>query len=118
MMTNEEFFRKIFAGGDDYWLTRFFILRMLGFVYAIAFLIAAQQLVPLVGEHGFTPASHFFERVQAHFGSRPVAASQLPSLFWFGFSDQGLSLFACVGFGLSLIVLSGCAYAILPAFPW
>jgi len=62
MMTNEEFFRKIFAGGNDYWLTRFFILRLLGFVYAVAFLIAAQQLVPLVGEHGLTPANHFFER--------------------------------------------------------
>ncbi len=62
MMTNEEFFRKILAGGNDYWLTRFVILRLLGFVYAVAFLVAAQQLVPLIGEHGLTPANHFFER--------------------------------------------------------
>ncbi len=70
-MTNQEFFRKIFAGGNDYWLTRFFILRLLGFVYAVAFLIAAQQLVPLVGEHGLTPANHFFPRCNYHrsFGS-------------------------------------------------
>src|SRR6266487_2095172 len=117
-MTNQEFFRKIFAGGNDYWLTRFFILRLLGFVYAVAFLVAAQQLVPLVGEHGLTPANHFFERVQAHFGSRPAAALQLPSLFWFGISDQGLSIFAWVGFGLSLIVLGGYANAILLAILW
>src|SRR5205809_7529365 len=113
MMTNKGFFRKIFAGGNDYWLTRFFILRLLGFVYAVAFLVAAQQLVPLVGEHGLTPASHFFERVQAHFGSRPAAALQLPSLFWFGISDQGLSIFAWVVFGLSLAVLAGYANALL-----
>ena len=117
-MTNQEFFRKIFAGGNDYWLTRFFILRLLGFVYAVAFLIAAQQLVPLVGEHGLTPANHFFERVQAHFGSRPAAALQLPSLFWFGISDQGLSIFAWVGFGLSLVVLAGYANAIVLAILW
>src|SRR2546428_49775 len=113
MMTNEEFFRKIFAGGNDYWLTRFVILRLLGLVYAVAFLVAAQQLVPLVGEHGLTPANHFFERVEAHFGSRSAAALQLPSLFWFGISAQGLSTFAWGGFGLSLIVLGGLANAIL-----
>src|SRR6266478_3916666 len=118
MMTNEEFFRKIFAGGNDYWLTRFVILRLLGLVYAVAFLVAAQQLVPLVGEHGLTPANHFFERVEAHFGSRSAAALQLPSLFWFGISDQGLSIFAWVGFGLSLIVLGGYGNAILLAMLW
>src|SRR5207247_6017600 len=117
-MTNEEFFRVLFHGGNSYWLTRFFILRLLGFVYAVAFLVAAQQLVPLVGEHGLTPANHFFERVQAHFGSRPAAALQLPSLFWFGISDQGLSIFAWVGFALSLVVLGGYANAILLAILW
>ena len=118
MMTNEEFFRKIFSGGNDYWLTRFFILRLLGFVYAVAFLVAAQQLVPLVGDHGLTPAHDFFERIQRHFGSRPAAALQLPSLFWFGISDRGLSIFAWVGLGLSLIVLGGYANAILLAILW
>src|SRR5437016_12954639 len=104
-MTNEEFFRVLFHGGNSYWLTRFVILRLLGFVYAVAFLVAAQQLVPLVGEHGLTPANHFFERVQAHFGSRPAAALQLPSLFWFVLSDQAISIFAWLGFDLSVVVL-------------
>src|SRR4030095_11406624 len=104
-MTNQEFFRAIFHGGNSYWLTRFVMLRFLGFVYAIAFLVAAQQLVPLVGEHGLTPANHFLEQVQAHFGSRWSAALQLPSLFWFGISDQGMMIFAWVGFALSLVVL-------------
>ena len=38
---------------NSYWLTRFVILRLLGFVYAVAFLVAAQQLVPLIAQ-GFT----------------------------------------------------------------
>src|SRR2546421_247741 len=117
-MTNKEFFRALFHGGNSYWLTRFIILRLLGFVYAVAFLVAAQQLVPLVGEHGLTPANHFLQRVEAHFGSRSAAALQLPSLFWFGISDQGLAIFAWVGFGLSLIVLGGFANAILLGILW
>src|SRR5207245_3993438 len=103
-MNQETFLGHLFARENSYWLTRFVFLRLLGFVYAVAFLVAAQQLVPLVGEPGLTPANHFFERVQAHFGSRPAAALQLPSLFWFGISDQALSIFAWVGFGFSVVV--------------
>src|SRR5438552_17966630 len=112
-MSNGVDLKGLFAAGNSYWLTRFVILRLLGFVYAVAFLVAAQQLVPLVGEHGLTPANHFFERVQAHVGSRPAAALQLPSLFCFGISDQGLSIFPWVGFALSLLVLVGYANAFL-----
>ena len=104
-MSNGFDLKRLFDAGNSYWLTRFVILRLLGFVYAVAFLVAAQQLVPLVGEHGLTPASHYFERVQEHFGSRSAAAIQLPSLFWFGISDQRLTTFAWIGFGLSLVVL-------------
>ena len=72
MMTNKDFLEKLFAGGNDYWLTRFVILRLLGFVYAVAFLVAAQQLVPLIGEHGLTPATHFLSSVQTELSS-PIA---------------------------------------------
>ena len=61
---------KFLALGNSYWLTRFVILRLLGFVYAIAFLVAANQIVPLVGKHGLTPASYFLDVVQAQLGSR------------------------------------------------
>src|SRR5437763_8044001 len=117
-MTAQDLLQKLFRGGNDYRLTRFVILRLLGFVYAVAFLVAAQQLVPLVGEHGLTPASHYFEKIQEHFGSRSAATLQLPSLFWFGISDQGLTTFAWIGFGFSLVVLGGYANAILLAILW
>ncbi|HJX80577.1 MAG TPA: hypothetical protein VJ248_00930, partial [Candidatus Udaeobacter sp.] len=70
VMNDESFLQKLFAAGNSYWLTRFLILRLLGVVYAVAFLAAAQQLVPLIGEHGLTPANHFLESVQTQLGSR------------------------------------------------
>jgi hypothetical protein len=109
---------KFFGRGNDYWLTRFVILRLLGFVYVIAFLVAANQLVPLVGSHGLTPAWQYLGGVHTHFGSRHVAMLHVPTLFWFGVSDLGLSVFAWVGLVLSLIVLCGYANSILMALLW
>lgn len=44
---------------DSYWLTRFIILRLLGAVYAVAFLVAARQILPLIGSDGLTPVNIF-----------------------------------------------------------
>src|SRR5882724_9112325 len=104
---------KLFARGNSYWLTRFVILRLLGFVYAVAFLVAVQQLVPLIGEHGLTPANHFLESVQTQLGSRTAGLLRVPTLFWYGISDNALSIFSWIGFGLSLVVLGGYGNAIL-----
>jgi Lipase maturation factor len=117
-MTNKEFFEKLFTGGNEYWLTRFVILRLLGFVYAVAFLAAAQQLVPLIGEHGLTPVWQFLGAIHSQLGSRTAGMLHLPTLFWFGVSDHGLSIFAWVGFVLALVVLAGYANAILLAVLW
>src|SRR5216117_1254700 len=117
-MNDEGILQKVFALGNSYWLTRFVILRLLGFVYAVAFLVAAQQLVPLIGERGLTPATHFLNAIQTQLGLRMDGVMQVPTLFWFGISDSGLSIFAWVGFGLSLVVLCGYANAILLAVLW
>src|ERR1700745_2228699 len=100
-MNDESLLEKLFALGNSYWLTRFVILRLLGFVYAVAFLVAAQQLVPLIGEHGLTPATHFLASVQTHLGSRTAGMLRVPTLFWFGISDSALGIFAWIGFALS-----------------
>ena len=118
VMNEESFLQKLFAAGNSYWLTRFVILRLLGVVYAVAFLAAAQQLVPLIGDHGLTPANHFLESVQTQLGSRTVGMLRVPTLFWFGISDGALSIFAWIGFGLSLVVLGGYANAILLTVLW
>ena len=109
---------KFFALGNSYWLTRFVILRLLGFVYAIAFLVAAKQLVPLIGAHGLTPATHFLNEVQTQLGSRSAGMLRVPTLFWFGISDDALSIFSWVGFVLSLVVLCGYANAVLLTVLW
>src|SRR6266513_361262 len=114
-MNDENFLKNLFALGNSYWLTRFVILRLLGFVYAVAFLVAGQQLVPLIGEHGLTPANHFLASIQAQLGSQTGGMLRVPTLFWFGISDTALSIFSWVGFGLSLVVLGGYANAILLA---
>src|SRR4029453_15248773 len=97
-MNNDRLLENFFAAGNSYWLTRFVILRLLGFVFAGAFLIAAQQLVPLVGEHGLNPANHFLATIQMQLGSRTTGMMQVPTLFWFGISDNMLSIFSWVGF--------------------
>src|SRR5712691_7872570 len=80
--------RRLFSeAGCTYWLTRFVILRLLGFIYAVAFLVAANQIVPLIGEHGLLPLHLFLERARDAFGSSLAAFLHLPSLFWIAHSD-------------------------------
>jgi hypothetical protein len=110
--------QRVFTAGNSYWLTRFVILRLLGFVYAVAFLVAAKQLVPLIGENGLTPATHFLNEIQTQLGSRSAGIFRVPSLFWLGISDDALSIFSWVGLGLSLVVVGGYANAILLAVLW
>jgi hypothetical protein len=106
------------APAATYFLTRFVILRLLGFVYFIAFLVAANQIVPLIGEHGLLPARTFLDRVADHLGSRTAGFWQLPSLFWLDVSDHCLVVVAWIGVGLSAIVMLGYANSILMAVLW
>ena len=117
-MDQEKVFQKFFTLGNSYWLTRFVILRLLGFVYAVAFLVAARQLVPLIGEHRLTPANHFLGSIEMQLGSQTAGMLRVPTLFWFGISDSLLAIFSWVGFALSLVVLGGYANAILLAVLW
>ena len=103
---------------SPYWLTRFVLLRLLGFVYFIAFLCLAQQLLPLLGHDGLTPVPLFLHRLEAHFGSRREAFLQFPSLFWLDASDGFMLAMAWLGAGLSLVVLAGFANALLLAVLW
>src|SRR5665213_4363831 len=102
----------------SYWLTRFLILRLLGAIYAVAFLVAVNQIVPLIGANGLLPVGIFLERVSDSFGSRSAGFAHLPSLFWFGHSDAALLTAAWTGFALSCVVLAGFANAPLLAVLW
>ena len=101
-----------------YWLTRFVILRLLGIVYAVAFLIAAQQLLPLIGSHGLLPLDHFLPRVQTYYGSPWDGFRNLPSLFWLNDSDTMLAVLPWVGFALACVVIAGSANSIIMIILW
>ena len=92
-----------------YWLTRFLILRLLGIVYAVAFLVAINQILPLIGSDGLTPVDGFIQRVTATLGSTGAAFIRLPSIFWLTHSDTALLTVAWIGFLLSLAVAAGFA---------
>ncbi|GAB3866885.1 lipase maturation factor family protein [Hymenobacter segetis] len=101
-----------------YWLTRFVILRLLGSLYAVAFLVAINQIVPLIGEHGLLPVGLFLKRASVVLGSAGAGFVRLPSIFWLGHSDAALLTAAWLGFGLSCIVAAGYANALLLAVLW
>lgn len=103
---------------ETYLLTRWCILRLLGVIYAVAFLVAANQIVPLIGAHGLTPLPLFVSRVHDALGSNVAAFLRLPSIFWFNYSDTALVAAAWIGFGLSLLVVAGYANAIVMALLW
>ncbi|MGD8607184.1 MAG: hypothetical protein PVH21_07825, partial [Myxococcales bacterium] len=98
---------------DSYWLTRFVVLRLLGAVYAVAFLVAAKQILPLIGADGLLPVSLFLQRVENHMGSATAGFMRLPSIFWLVHSDAALQVAAWTGLVLSCVVVAGYANAVL-----
>ncbi len=92
-----------------YWLTRFAILRLLGLVYFIAFLVYVNQSPGLLGSHGLTPVGDYLHRVESFLGSRTEGFLRAPSIFWWSSSDPFLQRVGWVGVLLSLMVLLGYA---------
>jgi len=103
---------------SEYWLTRFVLLRLLGFVYAVAFLAAVRQIVPLIGADGLEPLGLYLERVRDALGSTSAGFLRLPSLFWLGHGDATLLLWAWIGLILSCAVLAGYANALMLTALW
>jgi hypothetical protein len=101
-----------------YWLTRFLILRLLGAIYAVAFLAAINQIIPLIGENGLLPVGPFLQRITDALGSKGTGFTRLPSIFWFAHSDTALLTAAWIGFALSCVVVAGFANAPLLTILW
>jgi hypothetical protein len=101
-----------------YWLTRFVILRLLGLIYAIAFLVAINQIVPLIGVNGLLPLDIYLKQVAAALGSGGAGFVRLPSVFWLWHSDAALLTVAWIGFLLSCVVVAGYANALMLAVLW
>ncbi len=113
--------RKDFLAPDSpptYWLTRFCILRLLGLIYGIAFLVTINQIIPLIGSDGLLPAGNYLQEVSTALGSPAAGFLRLPSLFWFDHSDTALLTAAWIGLILSVIVVAGFANAPLLVVLW
>jgi hypothetical protein len=86
---------------STYWYSRFLFERALALSYLVAFLVAAHQFVPLLGEHGLEPVPRFISFV-------PFRAS--PSLFFAFPNDRAFTIAAWAGVALSVL-----AFTSLPA---
>jgi hypothetical protein len=95
----------------SYRLTRWVLLRLLGLVYGVAFLVAVNQVIPLVGDHGLLPAKLFLARIDAGF-------FRLPTIFWWWHSDTALLTVAWTGLVLSCMVAAGYANKIIMGLLW
>ncbi len=100
-----------------YWLTRFVLLRLLGAVYAVAFLVAANQNLPLIGAQGLTPLAPLVDAAISQQGTWALFL-KVPSLFWFNHSDAMLQGMAWAGFALACVVVAGYANALIMLALW
>ena len=80
-----------------YRYSRFVFERALGLIYLVAFLNAANQFVPLLGEHGLLPFTRYVQF---------VPFSRSPSLFYFLRHDAWLRVGAWLGVVFSVAVVT------------
>ena len=81
----------------EYWYSRWLFERALAAIYLVAFIAAATQFVPLLGERGLEPVGGWIKEV-------PFRAS--PSLFYLVQKDTVFRASAWLGIALSVLALS------------
>jgi hypothetical protein len=112
------FLERLWDRNPPYVLVRFVLLRWLALVYLVAFSVAAFQAVPLIGARGLLPVPSFLDAVLAATGGTRDAFLELPTLFWFGYSDTALRGVAWLGMALSTLALVGVTNAALQLVLW
>lgn len=84
--------------GHDYLFGRFLIQRGLGLIYFVAFLVAYNQFLPLLGQNGIMPVPDFVKR---------APFKRFPGIFQYYYSDWFFQVVAAAGLVLSLVALTG-----------
>lgn len=85
-------------------------LRMLGFVYLIAFVSLWTQVDGLVGDHGILPVSKFLDAARRYFAAEEPQGSpvwNVPTLMWLSPHDGLLHLLCAAGTLISLTLIAG-----------
>ena len=97
-------------------LSRGLFLRLLGFVYFVAFSSLAPQLPGLVGADGLLSAAGYLERAYDLWGGD--AYVQLPTLLWLWPGDELLMALCWLGIALSIAAMLGIAPIAVFASLW
>ena len=119
---NDELINRFRAGWfglretSSYHLTRFVVLRWLGALYLVAFLVSFFQLRGLIGRDGILPAAWFLSDVREQLGAG--ASWSLPTLFWLNHSDGFMLGAAALGAVLGALVVFGLSNAAVFAVLW
>ncbi len=108
--------QRLLDDSSTYEVTRFAILRLLGFVYLAAFGSLACQLDPLLGSRGLLPIPQLLAFDHAQIGAQ--AYWRVPTLFWLGASDGALHVACYAGLALSFAVLLGATNALVQLALW
>src|SRR5947209_1266843 len=82
-----------------------FFLRVMGAIYAIAFVSFGVQAMGLVGSHGILPAALFLGAVRA--GAGGAAFRELPTLLWLNSSDAAITVLWVAGVVFGLVAAAG-----------
>ncbi|XP_073492526.1 lipase maturation factor 1 isoform X2 [Aquarana catesbeiana] len=107
-----------------FWMTRIVLLRALGGLYFVAFLVAFHQNKQLIGEKGLLPCKLHLGNIKEYFGGKigVEAFSYAPTVLWlldWTHMDTHLDNIALAGLGISaFIILTGCANMILMTTLW
>jgi hypothetical protein len=118
MVSESGSFSRVPGAPTTYWLTRFVILRLLGVIYAVAFLAAINQIIPLIGSNGLLPVEIYLKQVSVALGSAGAGFVRLPSIFWLWHSDTALLTAAWIGFVFSCTVAAGYANGLMLTILW
>ena len=97
-------------------LVRSLFLRLLGLIYAMAFVSLWTQIEGLAGSSGILPVADFLGAAHQRLGG--TAWLRLPTLCWLGSGDAMLHLLCGGGTALALLLLVGVAPTLLLAGLW
>ena len=106
---------------QSFHVTKYVILRFVGFVYFIAFLGAYYQNIGLMGCNGLVPAKNHMEQLQLNFNSPIEGFLSHLTLYWFigtTLEDWHMEATAIIGMILSILVMIGLDSFIIMVCLW
>lgn len=109
------------TGREDQRVVRALYLRLLGFIYLLAFASLGSQILGLVGSHGILPMQLRLTAITEFAAQHPGGGSAYwwePTLGWFNASDGFLQFQCWAGAVLSLILIGGLAPAVVLPLLW